>query len=43
MCDLCYGIRTGCPNCDNATDDFDDMLDLADEANIIEKEAENGI
>jgi len=42
MCELCHGLISGCPNCDTATDDdFDDLLDLADEMNIIEQEAED--
>jgi len=41
MCNLCYGIKEGCPNCDTSDQfDFDDLLDMADEANIIAKELE---
>ena len=44
MCDLCYGLTQGCPNCDNVEEDFEEMLDielnLADDANQNELENE---
>lgn len=48
MCDLCYGLTSGCPNCDDAAD-FEELLDIElDEADFDndlkrEREDENGI
>jgi hypothetical protein len=44
MCSLCYGLKDGCPNCDNEPDNeqlLDDELNAADDSYQAEREENN--